>query len=68
MNEQTLMAMLKEYARRAANKCYWRHQGKYVPADSDELSQWAKKRVDMRIIVHNVMAKLSPDKYEPIEY
>ena len=67
LTKEGRMAMLKEYARRAANKYYWRHHGKHIEAESDELSQWAKNRVDIKRIVNNVMARLYPDKYERFE-
>ena len=62
LTKEGTMALLRETARRAANRFYWNRRGKNIPAESDELSQWAKKWLDMKEIIQNVSEKIYPKK------
>ena len=58
LTEEGRMAIIREVARRAANRYYWSRRGKNIPAATDELSQWAKKWLDTKDIIQRVTKKM----------
>jgi len=57
LTKEGQMAVFKEAARRAANECRRQLGLRQVSAQDDELSQWAKKWLDLRNVVRRVMKK-----------
>ena len=60
LTKEGRMAILQELARRHGNKIL----GTHVSAKSDELSQFAKKYVQIRHTIQRVMEDRYPKKYK----